>query len=98
VARRMHIAFGRCRVPTCYNTPGILILLLAAGPAVRHSCPFTGVRVHGEVCRYRSFFLQESALSLRVEREDLRGAYSALCSDRQGHTRDARMGEKDVHS
>ncbi len=43
VARRMHLVFGRCCVPTCYNTPlvgllaSILNRLLAAGLAVRHS-------------------------------------------------------------
>jgi hypothetical protein len=41
VARRIHIVFGRCRVPTCYNTPlvgliaSILSRLLAAGLAAR---------------------------------------------------------------
>jgi hypothetical protein len=39
----MHLIFGLCRVPTCYNTPlvgllaSILSHLLAAGLAPRHS-------------------------------------------------------------
>ena len=43
VARRMHLIFGRCRVPTYHNTPlsGLLAStfgrMLTAGLAARHS-------------------------------------------------------------
>ena len=43
----MNLAFGCCRVPTCYHTPlagmlaSVLIRLLAAGLATRHSQVWT---------------------------------------------------------
>jgi hypothetical protein len=43
VARQLHLVFGCCRVPTCYNTPlvgllaRILSRLLVSGLAARHS-------------------------------------------------------------